>query len=265
MELERSRRQLQGEEIDIDAAVEARAELLAGSAPDEAVYIESQRRRRDLAVLLLVDVSGSAGESGTKGRQVLDHERAAAAALAAALHEHGDRVAVYGFRSQGRSVVHVLRVKRFADNLDATVMNRLGGLAPGAYTRLGAAIRHGTAILEREAGTTRRLLVVLSDGFAYDHGYERAYGEADSRRALAESRRRGIGCLCLSLGAVADAAALRRVFGTASYAALPSVDRLPQRIGPLFRSALHSAERQRLASQRRVRTEGRRQADRKLA
>jgi hypothetical protein len=265
MELERTRRQLQGEEIDIDAAVEAQAELMAGAAPDEGVYIESQRRRRDLSVLLLVDVSGSAGEPGTNGRQVLDHERAAAAALAAALHEHGDRVAVYGFRSQGRSAVQVVRVKRFSDNLDATVMNRLGGLAPGAYTRLGAAIRHGTGILEREAGTTRRLLVVLSDGFAYDHGYERAYGEADARRALAESRRRGIGCLCLSLGAVADAAALRRVFGTASFGALPSADRLPPRIGPLFRSALHSAERQRLASQRRARTEGRRQADRKNA
>lgn len=39
-------------------------------------------------------------------------------------------------------------------------------------------------VLERHGGTTRRLLVVLSDGLAYDHGYERIYGAADSRRAL---------------------------------------------------------------------------------
>ena len=63
MELERRRRQLQGDDIDIDAAVEARVESLAGSPPDEAIYIESQRRRRDLAVLLLLDVSGSSGEA----------------------------------------------------------------------------------------------------------------------------------------------------------------------------------------------------------
>ena len=63
MELERRRRQLQGDDIDIDAAVEARVESLAGSPPDEAMYIESQRRRRDLAVLLLLDVSGSSGET----------------------------------------------------------------------------------------------------------------------------------------------------------------------------------------------------------
>ena len=100
-------------------------------------------------------------------------------------------------------------------------MRRLDGLVPGAYTRLGAAIRHGAAVLEKRGGTSRRLLVVLSDGFAYDHGYEGAYGEADARRALAEARRRGTGCLCLSIGAGTDAEALRRVFGTAAHATIP--------------------------------------------
>src|SRR4029453_16797325 len=120
-----------------------------------------------------------------------EHQRAAAAALAVALHDLGDRVALYAFRSQGRSAVHVVPVKRFRDDLDTHVMWRLGGLVPGAYTRLGAAIRHGASVLERDGGTSRRLLVVLSDGFAYDHGYEGRYGEADARRALAASRRGG--------------------------------------------------------------------------
>ena len=173
-----------------------------------------------------------------------------------ALHELGDRIALYGFRSQGRSAVHVVPVKRFDEEFDTLVLQRLGGLVPGAYTRLGAAMRHGTAVLKKEAGTARRLLVVLSDGLAYDHGYERAYGEADARRALAEARWQGIGCVCLSIGTDADIGALRRVFGTAAYAAIPRVELLPTVVGPLFRSALRSAELQRRVFQRRARTRG---------
>ena len=95
-------------------------------------------------------------------------------------------------------------VKRFDDHLDAGVIRRLNSLEPGAYSRLGAAIRHGSAVLETRGGTSRRLLVVMSDGLAYDHGYERAYGAADARRALTEARRRGTGCVCLTVGAGTD-------------------------------------------------------------
>ncbi len=114
-------------------------------------------------------------------------------------------------------------------------------------------MRHGAAILTEEAGTARRLLVVLSDGLAYDHGYERAYGEADARRALAEVRWQGIGGVCLSVGTDTDSRALHRVFGTAAYAAIPRTELLPTVVGPLFRSALRSAHLQRRDFQRRVR------------
>ena len=97
---------------------------------------------------------------------------------------------------------------------------------------------------------------MLSDGFAYDHGYEGRYGEADARRALVEARRRGVGCLCLSVGTDADPAALRRVFGTAAHATVPTPEQLPSVIGPLFRAALRSAEAQRRAFQRKERTQG---------
>ena len=76
-------------------------------------------------------------------------------------------------------------------------------------------------MLQRDSGVGRRLLVTISDGFAYDHGYEGRYGEADARRALAESRRQGVGCLCLSIGATTETDALQRVFGTAAHARLP--------------------------------------------
>ena len=240
--LDRCRRQAQGDDIDIDAAVEAQAEFLAGSAPDEAVYIDSLRRRRDLAVLLLLDTSGSVGQPSAAGQTVHEHQRAAAAALMVALHDLGDRVALYAFQSQGRSAVRMMPVKRFADDVSAMALRRLHGLRPGAYSRLGAAIRHGSAVLQRDGGTARQLLVVLSDGLAYDHGYERAYGAADARRALAEARRQGVGCLCLTVGAGTDTDELRRVFGSAAHATLPRLDQLSATIGPLFRSALQSAD-----------------------
>jgi nitric oxide reductase NorD protein len=240
--LDRAHRQTQGDDIDVDAAVEARVETVAGSAPDEAVYVDSLRRRRDLAVLVLLDVSGSVAEAGTFGQTVHEQQRAAAAALSVALHELGDRVALYAFQSQGRSAVHMLPVKRFDDGLDAVVMQRLGSLTPGAYSRLGAAIRHGTAVIAEKAGTSRRLLVVLSDGLAYDHGYERLYGAADAHRALGEARRRGIGCLCLTIGAATDTGELRRVFGSAAHASIPKPSHLADVIGPLFRAALRTAD-----------------------
>jgi hypothetical protein len=240
--LDRCHRRVQGDDLDIDAVVEARVEMLAGSAPGEAVYVERLRRRRDLAVLLLLDTSGSAAEPGATGQTVHEQQRAAAAALTVALHDFGDRVALYAYHSRGRSAVQLVPLKRFDDDLDAGVMRRLHGLVPGAYSRLGAAIRHGAAVLEDRGGTSRRLLVVLSDGLAYDHGYEPVYGAADARRALAEARRRGTGCVCLSIGASTDAETLRRVFGSAAHATIPRTEQLSQVIGPLFRSALRSAE-----------------------
>ena len=251
--LERCHRQLQGDDLDIDAAVEERLEALAGLPPDEAVYIDSLRRRHDLAVLILLDISGSAAMPSPSGQTVHDQQCAAAAALTAALHGLGNRVALYGFYSRGRSAVDLLRVKRFGDRLDATATRRLAALVPGAYTRLGAAIRHGTAVLEGEGGTARRLLVVLSDGLAYDYGYEGGYAEADATRALAEARRRGTGCLCLSVGAGTEIAALRRVFGTAAHATVARPQDLAHVAGPLFREALRSAELQRRLGSRAAR------------
>jgi nitric oxide reductase NorD protein len=248
MGLHRRHRQPQGDDIDIDAAVEARVEVRAGSVPDEAVYLDSLRRRRDLSVLLLLDVSGSTAEPGTVGRTVHQQQRAVITDLTVALHDLGDRVALYAYYSQGRTAVTTVPVKRFDDHLDARVIRRLNSLEPGAYSRLGAAIRHGAAVLESRGGTSRRLLVVVSDGLAYDHGYERAYGAADARRALTEARRRGTGCVCLTVGAGTDVATLKKVFGSAAHATIARPDQLAGIVGPLFRSAIRSAEVRRRVS-----------------
>jgi nitric oxide reductase NorD protein len=248
MGLHRRHRQPQGDDIDIDAVVEAHVDVMARSVPDEAVYLDSLRRRRDLSVLLLLDISGSTAEAGTLGRTVHEQQRTAVANLTVALHDLGDRVALYAYYSQGRSAVYMVPVKRFDHQLDSQVIRRLNSLEPGAYSRLGAAIRHGAAVLEARGGTSRRLLVVLSDGLAYDHGYERAYGAADARRALSEARRRGTGCVCLTVGAGTDVESLRRVFGSTAHASIARPDQLTSVIGPLFRSAIRSAEVRRRVS-----------------
>jgi nitric oxide reductase NorD protein len=265
LDLERRRRQPQGDDLDVDAMVEARVELAAGSAPDEAIYIDNMRTRRELSVLILLDISGSAGEPSNSGGTVHDHQLAAASALTTALHELGDRVALYGFRSQGRTAVQLVPVKRFHERFDTRSRRRMNGLVPGGYTRMGAAIRHGSSVLEEQGGTVRRLLVVLSDGFAYDHNYEEDYAKADARRALAEARRRGTACLCLSIGAGTDAESLRRVFGTAAYASFIRTSQLTTTAGPLFLSALKLADVQRRSSQRQQRTRELQEVERRSA
>ena len=160
MGLHRRHRQPQGDDIDIDAVVEAHVELIAGSVPDEAVYLDSLRRRRDLSVLLLLDISGSSAEAGTLGRTVHEQQRTTVANLTVALHDLGDRVALYAYYSQGRSAVSMVPVKRFDHHLDSHVIRRLNSLEPGAYSRLGAAIRHGAAVLEAR----RRYLAAATGG-----------------------------------------------------------------------------------------------------
>jgi nitric oxide reductase NorD protein len=242
MGLRRVRRQRQGDDIDIDAAIEAQLDALSGQAPDEAYYVESRRQRRDLSVLILLDISGSVTQTAVSGSSVHEQQRSVAATLATVLYEVGDRVALYAFNSQGRASVQLVTVKRFDETLGSVTMRRLHSLIPGAYSRLGAAIRHGSRLLIQRSGTPRKLLVVLSDGLAYDHGYEPAYGAADVRHALAEAREEGVGCLCLSVGADTETEVLRRVFGSAAHATVPRPEQLGHSIGPLFRSALRAAE-----------------------
>ena len=128
LEVERYHRQPQGDDLDVDALVEARVDVRAGCTAHDAVYVDALRRRRDLSALVLLDVSGSAGEPGVNGPPVHQVQRLVAAALTQVLYGLGDRVALYGFRSNGRSAVHVLRVKRFDLVFGDAAMRRLGAL-----------------------------------------------------------------------------------------------------------------------------------------
>jgi len=226
-----------GDELDIEALINLFVDLRSGFSPPENVYLERRKLARNLGVLILLDASGSATETDPAGLAVHDHQRRAAATLAVTLEELGDRVAVYAFRSQGRHSVHLPSIKGFGNRFGAMERARLNQLQPSGYTRLGAGIRGAGEILKAGAGTPNRLLLVLSDGFPYDDGYEGRYAEADAAKALDELRMEGVACLCLSVGA-APADTLERVFGSASYASAATLADLSPQMDELFLSAL---------------------------
>lgn len=228
----------EGDELDVEALISLFVDLRSGYSPPEHVYLERRKLARNLGVLILLDASGSATDSDPDGLAVHDHQRRAAATLAVTLEELGDRVAVYAFRSQGRNAVHLPAIKAFGHPFGAVGRARLNRLQPSGYTRLGAGIRGAGEILKTEAGTPNRLLVVLSDGFPYDDGYEGRYAEADAYKALEELRADGVACLCLSLGAATATDALERVFGSASYASAATLAELSPRMDELFLSSL---------------------------
>lgn len=227
-----------GDELDIEALIDLFVDLRSGYSPPEHVYIERRKLARDLGVLILLDASGSATDTDTDGLAVHDHQRRAAAVLASTLEEIGDRVAVYAFRSQGRHAVHLPAIKTFGQRFGAAGRARLTQLQPSGYTRLGAGVRGAGNILKAHAGTPNRLLVVLSDGFPYDDGYEGRYAEADAYKALEELRADGVACLCLSIGAATATDALERVFGSACYASAAALADLSPRMDELFLSSL---------------------------
>jgi Mg-chelatase subunit ChlD len=247
------RRQPDGDDLDVEALTDLFVDLRAGYSPPEHVYLQRRKLDRNLGVLILVDASGSASDTDPAGLSVHERQRRAAATLAVTLEELGDRVAVYGFRSHGRGAVHLLALKRFAQRFGAGGRARLNQLRPAGYTRLGAGIRHAGEILKSESGTPNRLLLVLSDGFPYDDGYESRYAEADSNRALEELRADGVACLCLSIGSATPSDALQRVFGAASHADAPTLADLSPRMDELFLTALQELAAPSLHDPRRLR------------
>ena len=244
---ERHRRQDEGDVLDLSALIELVVDRGAGEIGDPRVYELKRRTAHDLGVLILLDTTGSTGES-EEGRRVFDEQRKLAARLTASFDELGDRVATYGFQSWGRHAVNYLRVKGFEDRYDHAAKGRLAALDPGGFTRLGAAIRHGTYLLTEKAGTSNSLLVVVGDGLPYDDGYEHRYAQEDCRRALQEAVTDGIGCACVSVRSSTEPEVIERVWGNVPHRSLEEPSELARHVEPLFRGSLKEAA----ASRRRT-------------
>ncbi len=223
------RRQFDGEEIDLDAQVEARADRKSGSEPSPRLFIHRRRVERSLAVMFMVDMSGS-----TKG-WVNDAERESLVLLCEAIEALGDSYAIYGFSGWTRTHCDIYRIKCFGDRYDAGTRSRIAGIEARDYTRMGVAVRHLCGLLHKQ-NTRHKLLVTLSDGRPDDYGdeYRGRYGIEDTRRALLEAREKGIRSYCVTIDRH-GADYLPQLYGPAHYSVIDDAKKLPQKIAEIYR------------------------------
>jgi nitric oxide reductase NorD protein len=230
---QRYKGQRDGDTLDIDAAIALMIERRAGRVVEPRVYLRDAPGPRDLAVLLLLDLSQSTADRDRLGRSVLDVERKAAAIIAAAVEAADDVIAVHGFSSDGRERVRYLRIKSFGERMDAVAHSRLAGLRSSHSTRLGAAIRHaGSYLSQRRA--FRKVLLVLTDGEPSDVDVPEArYLAEDARRAAHQVHRHGIDIFGFGIGN-GPFFQLDRIFGERRALRTSRVDVLPQRVVQLY-------------------------------
>ncbi len=223
------KRQAQGDEIDLDALVEALADARDGREMSDRLFVRLHRAERNIAVAFLVDMSGS-----TKG-WINEAEREALILLCEALELLGDRYAIYGFSGTTRKRCELFRIKTFDDRYDDEVKARISGIRPQEYTRMGFALRHMTKLLNQVEAKTR-VLVTLSDGRPDDYFdvYRGQYGVEDTRMALLEAARTGIHPFCITLDRDARDY-LPHMYGAARYIILDDVRQLPVKVTDIYR------------------------------
>ena len=229
------RRQYEGDEPDLEAAVQFVVERRAGRSPKASIYQQRRPQQRDTSVLLLADLSTSImAEAGDSGVRVVDRLRAAMLLFGEALVEVGDPFALYGFASKYHDEVLLYPIKRFADKFDFRARALLGGLSGRLATRMGAAIRHSSRLMLRSPAQ-RRLLLILSDGRPadYDDGGDSRYLQEDTRMAVKEAQDLGIHAFCISLDP-RGGEYLPLVFGPGHYLVLPHLDSLPTRLPEIY-------------------------------
>jgi nitric oxide reductase activation protein len=228
--VQRLRRQEEGDDLDLEAAVRAAVDLRLGATPDTRVHRRNVRRVRDLAVLFLLDLSQSTNDPVRgAGSTVLDLTREATALLADAMAKLGDPFAIHGFCSNGRHEVAYRRFKDFGEPHGAATKGRLAAMKGELSTRMGAAMRHAGRLLARRP-EKKRLLVVLTDGAPSDVDVrDPQVLRADARKAVEALARDGVACFCVSLDPAADDY-VSRIFGAGRYAVVDRVERLPERL-----------------------------------
>ena len=217
---------MDGDEPDLDAWLDGLAEARAGLCMPQALYQTQRSARRDMAIMLLVDASGSTDGWLSRQRRIVDVEREALLLVCLALDGLGQPYSVQSFSGEGPQRVTMRCLKAFDERYNEAIGQRIAALEPERYTRAGAALRHATTQLMRQPAT-HRLLLLLSDGKPNDvDEYEGRYGVEDLRQAVNEARLQGIHPFCLTIDRQA-ASYLPAVFGARHYALLANPERLP--------------------------------------
>ena len=222
------KKQPDGESLDFDALVEAIADVRSGMEMTSRIYRKAHRVERDIAVILMVDMSGS-----TKG-WINIAQREALILLAEALSSLDDRYAIYGFSGNTRKRCEIYKIKTFEETYDEEIRARIAAIEPKDYTRMGVTIRHLSHLLDDITARTK-LLITLSDGKPDDYDtYHGEYGIEDTRMALFEARQRGIHPFCITIDEEARDY-LPHMYGDSSYVLIDNIDKLPYRISEIYR------------------------------
>ncbi|MCB1758200.1 MAG: VWA domain-containing protein [Gammaproteobacteria bacterium] len=226
--------QQDGCEIDLEAYLRYRTDRASGRvASADGLYKDLRVGERDLACLLLADLSLSTDTWVNNEARVIDVIRDSLYLFAESLSATGDQFAMYGFSSRKRDPVRLHQLKSFDERYGGVVRGRIDAIKPGYYTRMGAAIRYSLRLLEMQP-SQRRLLLILTDGKPNDlDKYEGRYGIEDTRRAVHEARQAGLQPFCVTIDNRANDY-LPHLFGTGNYVVIHKPTQLPKELPLLY-------------------------------
>jgi len=241
--LTKIRRELDGEDYDLNALVDYVIDRRANGQQSERIYTKRLRRQRDVAVSILLDQSSSTARTITRnplqpythpGRRIIEIEKEGLVLMSEALEAVGDIYSINGFTSEGRRNVKFYVVKDFDEKYSDTIERRIGGITFQNNTRLGAAIRHASSKLLRQESRTK-LLIILTDGRPYDHDYGDArYAREDVREALTEVKIQGAVPFCITIDRDSEQE-LRELYGEVGYTIIDDVLSLPEKLPNIYR------------------------------
>jgi nitric oxide reductase NorD protein len=219
----------EGDEFDYRAMLDFAVDKKSGIMPSDRLYIKRIKQERDVSVLVLMDLSRSTANRVTGSQQtVLDVEKEAIVLLCEALTVVGDVFSIAGFSGNGRLGVDYYDIKCFNDAMDENVKQKIGAMSPQRSTRMGAAIRHATHLLENVPSKIR-LLMIIGDGFPNDVGYKEEYATEDTRKALSEARAKGIYAHSITVNIACDSK-LDDLYGRINHNVISDVRELPDRL-----------------------------------
>ncbi len=227
-------RQNDGSEVDLENYLRFLTDRRLGQvASDFPVYRALQRQQRDLACLLLADLSLSTDTYVNDEARVIDVIRDGLHLFSEALNATGDRFALHGFSSRHRNHVRFYTIKSFDEPLGDAVRGRINAVKPGYYTRMGAAIRYATGLLAQQPAADK-LLLMLTDGKPNDlDRYEGRYGIEDTRQAVLEAERQGLQPFCVTVDERAEDY-LPYLFGSRSWVLIRDASELPRKLPLLY-------------------------------
>ncbi len=233
----RIRYQEEGSELDLDIAIRSLIDFKSGATPDPRINMSHRTNGRDIAVLLLLDLSESLKEKVPGSEQtILELSREAVSLLAWAIDKLGDKFAIAGFHSNTRHEVRYFHIKGYSESWNDEVKARLAAMEAGYSTRMGAAMRHAAHYLEARQAD-KKLMLILTDGQPsdVDSPDERLLIE-DARQAVKELDQKNIYTYCINLDGRLKPGAddyVADIFGR-QYTVLDNLQRLPERLPEVF-------------------------------